>query len=68
MSTHIVIETEASTVGLAIEFVTYDCNNDLETFKAKCSPEWGWDDAKKEEVFAKVQVEIGGGEKPSKKK
>lgn len=66
--THVIIdEGSRNPVGLAIEFVTVDCNNDLSTFKAKCNPSWGWDDAKKEEAFNAVQTELAkpAPEKPT---
>lgn len=51
--THLIIDEGTDRpVGLAKSFVAEDCNNDLATFKTKCNPDWGWDDAKKEAVFA----------------
>lgn len=59
MESHVIIDggTE-DIVALAIDFVTAtdetSCSSDLAQFKAKCNPEWLWDDAKKEAVFQQV--------------
>lgn len=57
--THLIVdEGTDNVVALPIKFVTdtdeTSCSSDLSQFKAKCNPEWGWDDAKKEVVFNQV--------------
>ena len=61
IGTHLIVDEK---VGLALEFVSYDCNSDLEQFKAKCNPSWGWDEAKMEEVFTEAMARINGTPTP----
>ena len=57
--THLLVdEGTDEVVALAISFVTdtdeTSCSSDLAQFKAKCNPEWGWDEAKMTTVFNQV--------------
>lgn len=61
--THLIIDADTDKpVALPIAFVVdsdpTSCNKDLEQFKAKCNPDWGWDDTKKEIVFQQVMDEV----------
>ncbi len=57
--THLIVDKGTTdVVALPIAFVTdtdeTSCSSDLAQFKAKCNPEWGWDDAKMTAVFNQV--------------
>lgn len=61
--THVIIDAGTpEVVALPIAFVTdtdeTSCSSDLEQFKSKCNPQWGWDEAKKVEVFNLVMAEV----------
>lgn len=68
--THLLVdEGTDNIVALPIKFVTdtdeTSCSSDLGQFKAKCNPEWGWDDVKKEVVFNQV-MELVNPSTPTK--
>lgn len=57
--THLIVDKGTpDVVALPIAFVTdtdeTSCSSDLAQFKAKCNPEWGWDDVKMTTVFNQV--------------
>lgn len=62
-NTHLIIDADTDKpVALAIAFVTdtdeTSCSSDVDQFIAKCNPDWGWNEAKKREVFQLVMDEV----------
>lgn len=50
--THLIVdEGQPGCVGLALEFITYDCERNLDQFIQKVPDSWNWDREKKEKVF-----------------
>lgn len=71
-NTHLIIDGDTDKpVALAIAFVTdtdeTSCSSDVEQFVTKCNPDWGWNEAKKREVFQQVMDEVNPPAAPKKK-